>query len=240
MSQEGFLGRWSRRKRTVRRDRPAAGVADAAGTAKPAPAEAGDETPPRRSGRMITDPIGTTVAEPEKTEAATDGTALAAATPTGEAVDPTADLPPVETLDEDSDYTGFLRDGVPEALKNAALRRLWRSSPLFAFRDGLDDYDEDYTIAKAVAEKVSSLYERGQGIPGPEDEAAPSKGEEGEEAGTEPAPLAAGDDDAEAEAASSATGEDNGEAEETTDVSHDSHDSDVAAPPGPREGPGKA
>ena len=237
MSEEGFLGRWSRRKRTARRGRPAAGVADAAGTAKPAPAEAGDETPPRRTGRMITDPIGTTVAEPEKTEAATDGTALAAAAPTGEAVDPTADLPPVEALDENSDYTGFLRDGVPEALKNAALRRLWRSSPLFAFRDGLDDYDEDYTLAEVVAEKVSSLYRRGQGIPGSEDEEAPS---EGEEAGTERAPLAAGDDDAGAEAVSSATGEDNGEAAETTDDSHDSHDSDVAAPPGPREGPGKA
>ncbi len=155
MSEEGFLGRWSRRKRTARRARPAAGVADAAGTAKPAPV--GDETPPRRTGRMITDPIGTTVAEPEKTEEATDGSALAAVEPTGEAVDPTADLPPVETLDENSDYTGFLRDGVPEALRNAALRRLWRSSPLFAFRDGLDDYDENFRAAAAVVEGLKRV-----------------------------------------------------------------------------------
>ncbi len=106
---------------------------------------------------MITDPIATTVAEPEKTEAATDGTALAAVGPTGEAVDPTADLPPVEALDENSDYTGFLRDGVPEALRNAALRRLWRSSPLFAFGDGLDDYDEDFRAATAVVEGLKRV-----------------------------------------------------------------------------------
>ncbi len=116
-----------------------------------------DDLHPEQTKRMIPDPIATTVAEPEKTEEATDGTALAAVAPTGEAVDPTADLPPVEALDANSDYTGFLRDGVPEALRNAALRRLWRSSPLFAFRDGLGDYDEDFRAAAPVVEGLKRV-----------------------------------------------------------------------------------
>ena len=37
------------------------------------------------------------------------------------------DLPDVETLNESSDYTPFLKDGVPEKLKRMALRKLWTS-----------------------------------------------------------------------------------------------------------------
>jgi len=57
---------------------------------------------------------------------------------------PPPDLPDIETLDKDSDYTAFMRDGVPEELKKLALRALWRSDPVLANLDGLNDYDEDY------------------------------------------------------------------------------------------------
>ncbi len=66
--------------------------------------------------------------------------------------DAAKDLPPVDGLDKDSDYTPFLGDGVPEKLARAAMRKLWRSDPIFAFRDGLDDYDEDFTIMQTIAE----------------------------------------------------------------------------------------
>ncbi len=75
-------------------------------------------------------------------------------TPAGE--DAAKDLPPVDGLDKDSDYTPFLGDGVPEKLARAAMRKLWRSDPIFAFRDGLDDYDEDYTIIETIAKAVTS------------------------------------------------------------------------------------
>ncbi len=70
----------------------------------------------------------------------------------GEGGDAARDLPPVDGLDKDSDYTPFLGDGVPEKLARAAMRKLWRSDPIFAFRDGLDDYDEDFSIMQTVAE----------------------------------------------------------------------------------------
>ncbi len=65
------------------------------------------------------------------------------------------DLPNIESLDKDSDFSVFLKDGVPEELKRRALRKLWRTNPIFAVRDGLDDYDEDYRTAMVVAEKLA-------------------------------------------------------------------------------------
>ena len=70
--------------------------------------------------------------------------------------DAAKDLPPIDGLDKDSDYTPFLGDGVPEKLARAAMRKLWRSDPIFAFRDGLDDYDDDYTIVETIAKAVTS------------------------------------------------------------------------------------
>ena len=74
-----------------------------------------------------------------------------------------ADLPDIETLDKDSDYTGFLRDGVPEKLKKLALRKLWLSDPVLANLDGLNDYDEDFgAILKTGAEYMQRLADAGE------------------------------------------------------------------------------
>lgn len=75
-------------------------------------------------------------------------------TPAGE--DAAKDLPPIDSLGKDSDYTPFLGDGVPEKLARAAMRKLWSSDPIFAFRDGLDDYDEDFTIIETIVKAVTS------------------------------------------------------------------------------------
>ncbi len=75
-------------------------------------------------------------------------------TPAGE--DAAKDLPPIDSLGKDSDYTPFLGDGVPEKLARAAMRKLWSSDPIFAFRDGLDDYDEDFTIIETIIKAVTS------------------------------------------------------------------------------------
>jgi hypothetical protein len=77
-----------------------------------------------------------------------------------------ADLPDIESLNKDSDYTGFLREGIPEQLKNQALRKLWRSDPVLANLDGLNDYDEDFTkiFTKAVTESVKTLFKVGKGM----------------------------------------------------------------------------
>ena len=65
------------------------------------------------------------------------------------------DMPPVENLDENSDYSGFLSSGVSEALRRRALRKLF-SSAVFNIPDGLDDYDDDFTSFAALGDIVTS------------------------------------------------------------------------------------
>ena len=65
------------------------------------------------------------------------------------------DLPDIDTLDKDSDFTVFMREGVPEALKRRALRKLWTTDPVLANVDGLNDYDGDYaTLLEKGAEAM--------------------------------------------------------------------------------------
>ena len=66
-----------------------------------------------------------------------------------------ADLPSIESLNENSDYRGFLSPRVSEALRKQALRKLF-SSPGFNFRDGLDDYDELYTEFEKLGDIITA------------------------------------------------------------------------------------
>ena len=75
-----------------------------------------------------------------------------------------ADLPDIETLDKDSDFSVFMSEKVPDALRRRALRRLWRVDPSFAFLDGMNDYDEDYTDAALVVEGLKTVYQVGKGM----------------------------------------------------------------------------
>ena len=72
-------------------------------------------------------------------------------------------LPPVDELTADSDYTVFLGKNVPEAIKRAALRKLWLSDPVLANLDRLNDYDEDYSIVDTVVSAVRTSYQVGKG-----------------------------------------------------------------------------
>ncbi len=65
-----------------------------------------------------------------------------------------ADMPPVESLDENSDFSGFMSEGVSDELRNLALRKLFKA-PVFNIRDGLDEYDEDYTFFEKLGDVVT-------------------------------------------------------------------------------------
>ncbi|MBF2761421.1 MAG: DUF3306 domain-containing protein [Ectothiorhodospiraceae bacterium AqS1] len=66
-----------------------------------------------------------------------------------------ADMPPIESLNEHSDYSGFLSPGVSEELRRRALRKLFLSAA-FNVRDGLDDYDDDFTSFEALGDMVTA------------------------------------------------------------------------------------
>jgi hypothetical protein len=144
---ESLLLRWSRRKQEVRRQKAAEKAAESV-----APAEAPN----------VADPEAALAQQaPESAVVADEG----AGEPDAPAVD-VADLPDVETLTYESDFTTFLREGVPEQLKQAALRKLWLSNPVFANLDGLNDYDPktmkflEETVAEPIAEVGRALRDK--------------------------------------------------------------------------------
>lgn len=80
--------------------------------------------------------------------------------PPAEAAPPSAaltdrDMPPVEDLSADSDYTPFLSPKVSEPLRRLALRKLFHSDD-FNVCDGLDDYAEDFTRFAGLAGLVTA------------------------------------------------------------------------------------
>jgi Protein of unknown function (DUF3306) len=80
--------------------------------------------------------------------AAAPATIPATAPPAGSPPAP-VELPPIESLNIDSDFTVFLRPEVDETLKRAALKQLFRD-PRFNVMDGLDTYIDDYTKADPI------------------------------------------------------------------------------------------
>ncbi|MBT7044843.1 MAG: DUF3306 domain-containing protein, partial [Gammaproteobacteria bacterium] len=64
------------------------------------------------------------------------------------------DMPALNTLSEDSDFSGFMSSGVSDELRNLALRKLF-NAPSFNLRDGLDEYDEDYTSFEKLGDLVT-------------------------------------------------------------------------------------
>ncbi len=97
--------------------------------------------------------------DPEQIEGADAGTdeELAANQAAAEAID-------IDSLSDESDYSPFFKDGVPAKLKSAALQRLWRSNPIFANVDGLNDYDEDFTIPKTPMGAIKTAWKFGRGF----------------------------------------------------------------------------
>ena len=80
-----------------------------------------------------------------------------------------SDLPSLESLTADSDFTPFLHTDVPSVLKKAALRKLWKSDPVLANVDGLNDYDEDFARMD-LGKVVQTAYQVGKGMIGPKEE----------------------------------------------------------------------
>jgi len=88
-------------------------------------------------------------AEEADSQAQDTGADLAAEAPGDE------DMPPLETLDQDSDYSGFLSPRVSEELRRLALRKLFHG-PKFNITDGMDDYAGDYSKMEPLGDIVTA------------------------------------------------------------------------------------
>ncbi len=184
--EDGFLERWSRRKR----------------------GEAADGDP------------GTEAAEAPPPLSEAD-------TAESDAGDPEviAKLPDLDSLTEDTDFTAFFQDGVPEAIRRQALRKLWRLNPVFANLDGLNDYDEDYSALGIIAENIKTMYKVGKGYLDDEEEEKDDDetGDEDEIAENEPGDV---------EAVTESETPDSGDPLESTEVSEIVPESEPESPTG--------
>lgn len=156
---DGFLSRWSRRKQALARGE-----------------EVIEPPPPPPEPEALPEPVAP--APP----------ALAEATPVSPPEpEPELDLsslPDIETLDAATDIRAFFQKGVPEALRNAALRKAYTTDPVISSYMGPLDYAWDFNTPGGlpygfaselgeVGEKLRQLIAQAVGEPPPPPEAAP-------------------------------------------------------------------
>jgi len=140
-SDEGsFIGRWSRRKQNA----------------------AGDAVDTAHESDVDNDLIDNDlIREKSDHPLQADDSSQAKANPPDDAESSTvpaltdADMPDIETLNSDSDFSPFFSEGVSKELRNLALKKLFFSG-MFAARDGLDDYDDDFTRFEPLGDTITS------------------------------------------------------------------------------------
>ena len=196
--KEGRLSRWSKRKLAPADAAPVVvaevstepysdpgsevGNLNVRGMVKPMPPLAGPEEGEPAYAAAQADALA--LLDPENAEAAAlqafpvspeDEDKDVELTPEQEAA--VKELPPIESLKKDSDFTPFFGPNIPDFLKRQAFKALWMSSPFFGFRDGLDDYDENFRIVEKILTAADSDYKPGKGYGFDDDEADDDVGE---------------------------------------------------------------
>ena len=129
---DNFLARWSRRKREVgeeehTRARDDAALENHAPLPPPLGVGEGEEPQPQH-------PLPSPTPGPSPQGG-------------GESAEP---LPSLDDLTAESDLSAFLREGVPEALKKAALRRMWSLDPAIRDHVGLAEYAWDFNDPASI------------------------------------------------------------------------------------------
>jgi hypothetical protein len=144
---DGALSRWSQRKHAAR-------VAARGGAAPTALKEADEPVVSDVQPQLAPDARANLPADASGAERKAERTPVELRPP----------LTPIEELTAESDYTQFLAEHVPEALRRAALRKLWNSDPVLACLDGLNDYDEDYNVIDTAISVADTDYKIGRGF----------------------------------------------------------------------------
>jgi len=73
-------------------------------------------------------------------------------------------LPNPEKIKKEKSLDVFFKKGVPDRLRQIALRRVWRLNPIIRFADAeINDYHEDFTDAATVIEGMETAYKVGKG-----------------------------------------------------------------------------
>lgn len=124
---EGPFARWSRRKLATRPN-----DAPAANEKKHAPSQSGEEIEAGAPAPQSASPEATASADVESVELSEP-------------------LPRIEDLTAESDLAAFLREGVPLALKIAAMRKMWSLNPAIRDYVGPAEYAWDFNQPGSMA-----------------------------------------------------------------------------------------
>ncbi|WP_405280005.1 DUF3306 domain-containing protein [Cobetia sp. Ld8] len=166
-ANEGLFSRWSRRKQgDSRREDQLAQMDSAEGTKGDSlpPPQAGvasdnSAAPPATRGSQHEALGGDSpssaaeqAAEQPAEQASTESDQQAPGADNAEA--PVIELPDPDTLTPDADISAFMQSGVDPALRQRALRRIFMGGE-HSVRDGLDDYDQDFSQMRPLAEGVA-------------------------------------------------------------------------------------
>ncbi len=147
---EGFLSRWSQRKNSSQPS-PQSRLEPESAIVEPEP---GDQQLAEQADADAAKPIAP-IPEPEISELDAEETETRVEEATeSELVLTDEDMPPLDSLHAESDFSPFFNSGVSKELRQQALRHLFRM-PKFNIRDGLNDYDEDYTYFEPLGDTVT-------------------------------------------------------------------------------------
>lgn len=145
---EGFLHRWSARKST---SRDTADSLETPGLEQTPPSHPVDADSPLAAADTPTEQSQS----PEPNRQDLPASALAGQPDDEEPLLTDDDMPPVATLTAQSDLRQFFNRGVSKALRQAALSHVFRL-PAYNVRDGLNEYDDDYTQFEPLGDTVTA------------------------------------------------------------------------------------
>jgi hypothetical protein len=134
-AEDSFVARWSRRKLRARENAPAVTL---------------------EKSRLV---------QPAPEAPVSDSSGAAGAALVANALQATSqvDLPAVESLTPDSDFSAFMKPEVDARLRNQALKTLFRD-PGFNVMDGLDTYIDDYTKSDPIPEEMLRQLNQAKGL----------------------------------------------------------------------------
>jgi hypothetical protein len=132
VQDEPFFSRWARRKKESRE-----GLSEETVQAVELPAE---QLPEPGAAEHELEAVATADDE----SAGTEGAAV-----------PPLELPPLETLTVESDFRAFMQPGVDGALRQAALRKMFRN-PIYGIVDDLDPYRADFAAFTPLGDTITS------------------------------------------------------------------------------------
>ena len=144
MPSESFLSRWSKRKQGSQD----AAAASALPKTETVQARSALVTPVTSAAGPSAEIPGVTPAD-AKAPGATANQAMPQASPPTEA----NTLPPVESLTPESDFRPFMKPDVAPALRNQAMKSLFRD-PHFNVMDMMDVYVDDYSLPDPIPESM--------------------------------------------------------------------------------------